>query len=455
MKVQLVLPKCDNPGARLIRGWPQPLGILSIATFLRQQNPTIEIEILDGTVLSHKEIERRIDGDVVGITTITRGYPNALKVAEKAKRFGAKVVLGGQYATALGSTILKNRPFVDAIIRYDGEVAFTKYVDGVPLDEIENLVYRQPDGTFRENPIKLVDIDALPIPDRSFLDLTPYDENYAKYVGGPFERAGTIYAHRGCRWRAELHGGCVFCAIPDHTWRLRTSENFWQEVQQLAESGFEFLYDISDDIAADKDWLRELRRTRPPVRMCFRHYLSTKNTDEETIETLLEIGSVHVFVGFESADPERLSSMNKEATVEENENAARVLQQYGMPLLASFVGGVPGETRESLDRTMEFTRYVSELPVTAGIHWDVLKPVPGSRAFQMMLEYPDLGPKYQGKDTFDLEEMKVDWVRTFCEVDYEYLCSVEEEAEKLMPDTATYAPLDEPARGHPSDSDSV
>ncbi len=444
MKVQLVLPKCDNPGARLIRGWPQPLGILSIATFLRQQRPDVEIEILDGSVLSREELEQRVGADIVGLTTITRGYPHAVVLAEKAKQRGARVVLGGMYATALGTVILENRPFVDAVIRHDGEMAFTKYVNGVPPEEIENLVYRLPDGTIRENPIKLLDIEAFPIPDRSFLDLTPYDENYAKNIGGPFKRGGTIYSHRGCWWRAQSHGGCTFCAIPDYTWRVRKSEHIWQEVEQLAEQGFEFLYDICDDIGADKDWLRELCHKKPPVRMYFRHYISAQQVDEEVIEALIEIGTVHIFIGFESMDPDCLSNMNKGATAEDNERAMKILERYNMPLLASFVGGMPGETKESVDRTMDFARRVSESPITAGIHWDVLRPVPGSRAYKMMLQHPVLGPKYRGRDLFIQEEWKEmvkDWVGAFCQVDHDYLCSVADEGEALVPDVATYAPI--------------
>jgi len=441
MKVQLVLPKCDNPGARLIRGWPQPLGILSIATFLKQHNPDIEIEVLDGSVLTLQEIMECLDADIIGITAISRTYPNVVKVAEKAKQVGAKVVLGGQYATAMGRTILENRPYVDAVVRFDGEVAFHKYVNGVPLHKIENLIYRQPDGTYRENPIKILDVENLPIPDRSFLDLTLYDQNYAKHIGGPFKRAGTICSQRGCYWRSQSHKGCIFCAIPDQSWRIRNPEIIWREVEQLADMGFEFLYDVTDDIGADQEWLMELSRTKPPVKMHFLQYLSAKRATEETLEALLNMGTVQVFVGFESADPERLSQMQKDASEEDNLRTVEILRRYGMRLLASFVSGLPGETKESTQHTFEFARYVSQQPNTVGVHWDVLKPIPGSRAFWTLLEHPEFGPKYRGKDLFDMEEMRIDWIRTFCNVDYEYLCQVEKDAKKLIPDTATYSPL--------------
>ena len=439
--MQLILPECGNPGARLIRGWPQPLGILSIATFLREHSPQIEIEVLDGTILSNQEIESRIEADIVGITAISRAYPNVLKVASRAKDVGAQVVLGGQYATAISSTILRNRPYVDAIIRYDGEEAMLKYVNGSRLDEIENLVFRRDDGSIQENRIRLHDINTLPIPDRSLLNLNAYDRNYIKNIGGPFKRAGTINSQRGCRWRADPIGGCIFCTIPEYTWRLREPSEVWKEIQQLEDLGVEFLYDTSDDIGADREWLRVFTDIKPNVEMYFRHYLSAQNVDNETIEALLKIGCVHVFIGFESADPMSLKRMNKTATVEDNKNAVLILNKYRLPLLASFVIGVPGETRASVKRTWKFAKYVSEQTITAGIHLDVLKPIPGSRAYQMILKHPVLGPKYSGVDLLNYEELKLDWVNEFCEVDYDFLSSFEDEAENLIPDIATYSPI--------------
>ena len=132
----------DKSIAKFAR-WPQPLGILSIGTYIKKNNPGIEVEILDGNnVLTLDQVIYKLDSDVVGISATALGYANAIKVAEIAKQKGAKVVLGGATATPLAKEILKHHDFVDAVIRYDGEVPFSKYVSSIPLDSIENLVYR-------------------------------------------------------------------------------------------------------------------------------------------------------------------------------------------------------------------------------------------------------------------------------------------------------------------------
>lgn len=66
-KVQLVLPPPKRPDTNAVKfaKWPQPLAIISIATYLRQNNPDVEVEILDANnVLSLKQALERLDADV-------------------------------------------------------------------------------------------------------------------------------------------------------------------------------------------------------------------------------------------------------------------------------------------------------------------------------------------------------------------------------------------------------
>ena len=151
-KVQLVLAGPKRPDTYVIKfaRWPQPVGILSIGAYLGQHNPGVEVEILDGNnVLTFDDVVGKLDADVVGVTTTAVNYDHAIEIAKIAKGRGARVVLGGSAATPLAKEILKYYSFVDAVIRYDGEVAFSKYISGVSLASIENLVYRD-DGGIRK-----------------------------------------------------------------------------------------------------------------------------------------------------------------------------------------------------------------------------------------------------------------------------------------------------------------
>jgi len=96
----------DTDIAKFAR-WPQPLGILSVGTYIEHNNPGVEVEILDGNnVLTLGEVKSRIDADLVGISATALGYDHAIEVAKVAKQRGARVILGGAAATPLAREIL-------------------------------------------------------------------------------------------------------------------------------------------------------------------------------------------------------------------------------------------------------------------------------------------------------------------------------------------------------------
>ncbi len=407
--------------------WPQPLGILSVATYVEQNHPGVEVEILDGnSILGLDEVKHRIDADLVGISTTALGYDHAIEVARAAKKKGAGVILGGAAATPLAREILKYYEFVDAVIRYDGELAFSKYVAGAPPDSIENLVYRD-NHDIRENPIMLPPLDMLPPPDRELLDMETYFRNsqHPSYpICEPFKRPVNVYSQKGCMWRSRPEGGCVFCAIPCYNLRLRDPRLVWVEIAGLVDKfRADFIWDPSDNLVGDRKWFRSFCAAKPDkLKIHYTNYADAEDIDEETARLLAETGCVSVFVGMESGDPRMLKSMNKKAAVEDNIRAMELLQKYRIGVIAGVVLGVQGESRESLERTVSFLKRISEFDNLDRFEWGSLIPFPGSSANRMLREHPGLRNKYRNfgdrNYLFQLAAMIQDWYRCYCEVEY-------------------------------------
>jgi len=404
--------------------WPQPLGILSVGTYIKQNNLGVEVEILDGNnVLTLEEVKSRIDGDLVGISATAGGYDNAIEVAKVAKQRGARVVLGGAAATPLAREILRYYDFIDAVIRYDGEIALSKYVAAAPLGSIENLVYRD-SHEIKENPIKLPCLDELPAP---VLDMEVYFKNSKdpEYpICDPFKRPVNIYSQKGCMWRSQEEGGCVFCAIPYYDLRLRDPQLVWDEISSLVEKyQVDFIWDPSDNLVGDKEWFKAFCAAKPNgLKIHYTNYVDAEDIDEEVAKLLADSGCVSVFVGMEAGDPEMLASMNKRATLEDNMRAMELLQKYRIGVVAGVVVGVPGESKESLERTVEFLKSLTEFDNFDRFEWGSLMPFPGSKANRMLREHPELKEKYKDfgdKDyLFQFACMIQDWYRYYCEIDY-------------------------------------
>jgi len=424
--------------------WPQPLCILSIGTYVLQNNPGVEVEILDGNgVLTFAELKSRINADLVGISTTALGYDYAIEIAKTAKDRGAKVILGGATATPLAKEILNFYSFVDAVIKYDGEIAFSKYVSGKPPDSIENLVYREK-GEVRENPVKLPGLNDLPVPDRDLVNMEIYftnskDPNYP--ICDPFKRPVNICSQKGCIWRSQEEGGCVFCSIPYYDLRLRDPRLVWTEISSMADKyKADFIWDPSDNFVGEKEWFREFCNAKPgKLDIHYTCYGDAKGIDDEIARLLANSGCVSVFVGMEAGDPKMLESMNKRSKIEDNIRAMELLQKYRIGVIAGIVVGVQGESKDSLTRTIDFLKRITEFDNFDRFEWGSLMPFPGSTANKMLREHPSLKKKYRdfgNKDyLFQFACMIQDWYKYYCEVNFGDILDLQERVleEGLVP----------------------
>lgn len=74
--------------------------------------------------------------DLVGISTMTTSFPNAVKLAKIAKRYGAYVVMGGYHPSAMYDEIFDILE-IDAIVRGEGEITFKEFVINGPSTHVK------------------------------------------------------------------------------------------------------------------------------------------------------------------------------------------------------------------------------------------------------------------------------------------------------------------------------
>jgi radical SAM superfamily enzyme YgiQ (UPF0313 family) len=103
----------------------------------------------------------------------------------------------------------------------------------------------------------------------------------------------------------------------------------------------------------------------------------------------------------------------------------KILQKYQIGVIVGVVVGVPRESKKSLLRTLEFLKKLSEFDNIDRIEWGSLIPFPGSQAYKMLREHPELKEKYRnfGDENYfsDLTNMIEDWYKYFCEIDFDYI----------------------------------
>jgi anaerobic magnesium-protoporphyrin IX monomethyl ester cyclase len=421
-KVQLVSTVADGPGLQEDR-WYAPLGCVWVGNYLRSRGH--EVEILDAQVLDEEEILSRLNAPLVGIAHFINSIHAADRIARAASEMGSTVVYGGQAATPLACQILERNADVDFVVRHDGEKAMemlARFIDGEVMDlaTIPNLAYRE-HGETRHTKREEVDLETLPFPDRRIpgVQMERLIRNFISHGSEEkfgCERPSNAYTRKGCPRRGPGFG-CSFCARTDLTVRSKGAEQAYEEYRHLVtECGVDYICDDSDTWI-HVDWLRSLRASidkHGEIGAKLRVYGDVRDINEETAALLRHVGVDAVLVGMESGDEEVLRLNGKPMRQERMLKAAELLGRNGVKLCDAYVLGLIGESDGSIMRTLDFANRVRSLCETQITYWNLVLPLPGSPIWDRMMADPRLFSKYGHEYVFDTEELRRDFIGSFC-----------------------------------------
>lgn len=405
------------------------LGILSLRTYLMDtlNYKPDDVRFLDGAFIGMDEIKSEIDKDhpyLFGVSDQLVSHKNSLELLRYAKERGAITVIGGHNATQLHREIITNNPFVDFVVKGDGEISLEMILRVANRKQIPNLTFRDSDGDIVSNPMQLFSLDQLPLINYTGIDMTPYFKSLAKTQfdeKNPVTNYQRIYSHKGCGNRLRS-SSCIFCGRADLGVRFKEARKYLDELRNLQHSiGADYVFDVGDDILFTKKWIKDVvdlkKREYPDITLPIGCFGRANRINDETAKLLSELGVVEVVIGFESGDLGIMKRLSKSATPETNLRAAKALYSNGIDVCASYVIGLPGETRDTLENTIINAEKISELAhkylgrLPREIDGNLIEPHPGSPAFnQMKKDNPSF---YNGKDIFELEELQSHYFKLF------------------------------------------
>jgi hopanoid biosynthesis associated radical SAM protein HpnJ len=288
--------------------------------------------------------------------TSTPGFQGDIKLAAamKAANPKLKIAFVGPHVTTLPEASLKEGEAIDFIVRREFDYAVVEYANGKPLSEILGISFRAPNGQIVHNPDRpsVADLDAMPdVVDVYKRDLDPRRYN-VPFLLYPFV---SLYTTRGCPAQ------CTFCLWPQtlsgHPWRKRSSDAVAAEMKKAKEYWpwvKEFFFD-DDTFNIQKARTIELCEKLKPLGLTW-SCTSRVTTDYETLKAMKEAGCRLLIVGYESGDPQILKNIKKGATVERARDFTRDCKKLGLTIHGDFILGLPGETKESIRRTIDFAK---------------------------------------------------------------------------------------------------
>lgn len=375
-----------------------PLWFFYLATYFKKRVPRAEIHFLDGQILDIREIIKRIHlikPEVVGISSIWVSYRNALTIARQAKKSGARVIMGGHHANGIAKEILLNRGpcsddyCVDVVVRGDGERAFYEYAIKKPLDQIDNIVYQKKNsGLIKLNNVQDMDLDESFLLERDLVNISNYFNLSRKDSYHSYKRSLNICSHRGCAWRTISKGGCIFCSRMYRDLRICRPDLVVKEIDYLMNNfDLEFIWDVSDNFFDGEGWFDKFYKLYKdyPNKPIMRIYSRVDNINEEIVKKLQRLNIKQVALGLESGDSSVMAAIRKGVTARRNKQAVRLLASAGISVIGHFVLGAPGESKDSLRKTVDFMQELTKNGIEVMLA-HLFKPLPNSIAFRMLQE---------------------------------------------------------------------
>jgi len=358
----VALGKGKGASMQLVQNVIPSLGLGYLAAVLEKNSH--KVKIIDCTLgTSHEKLRTLLEDsekpDIVGITATTPTFESAKAVAEIAKGVfrDSLIVIGGVHVTSQPKETLKHECF-DVGVLGEGEYTLLELVEKFSeqgtacFGEIKGLAYK--DGArvvINEKRPYIQNLDELPFPARHLLPpLSAYRPTPASYKRLPL---GVLMATRGCPFH------CAFCDRSVHgtKYRMRSVDNILDEVEELIQKyGARELRFFDDTITINKKKLFELidKMKERKIDVPWTAQSRVEGITPEVLKKLKEGGCWQLLIGIESADDRMLKIMNKGSTVAKNTKAVELMKKYKMGIRADFLIGVPGETKESLNKSLEF-----------------------------------------------------------------------------------------------------
>lgn len=358
-----------------------PLGLLSIATFLKKHEHDVKIydRTVDKTALiEHLELFKP---EIVGISAPSfKAFDDAVKVSKTIKKRNLPVIWGGAITSLVPEIVLKTG-LVDFVVMGEGEITFLELVEkisgGEGFEDVDGIAYLR-DGEYVKNMDReFADLADLPIIDFSFVNPEDYFvENFG------CKKMLHIYASKGCISK------CTYCYNPYYSkcvWRPRPAEYYLSEIKYLIENhGMDGVCFADDLLVPNKKLLLEFVQAIVDSGLDFvwggefRADLDAK----ESLQLLYDSGCRWLYFGIESGSPKRQELIKKKLNLEKAKELVSHCANVGIATSASFIMNYPDSDVEELKETIAYMNNLGADILLASFYG----PVPKSEIYEDLLK---------------------------------------------------------------------
>ena len=321
------------------------------------------------------------DYELAVLHTSTPSFAGDLRVAEalRAANPHLRVGLVGAHVAVHREAALAASEAIEFVTGSDFDFTIREVAEGRPLGSVWGLSYRDGDR-FRRTPERppLEDMDALPfVVDVYHRDLV-VEQYFIGYLLHPYV---SLYTGRGCRSK------CTFCLWPQtvggHRYRTRSVDHVVAEIERAVRYFPQVREYFFDDDTFTDDLPRAEAIARGLGRLGIRWSCNAKaNVPRASLKVFADHGLRLLVVGYESGNQAILNTVRKGVRLDGAREFTRNAKSLGIKIHGTFILGLPGETRETIQRTIDFAQEID--PDTVQV--SLAAPYPGTELYRQAQE---------------------------------------------------------------------
>ncbi len=330
-----------------------------------------------------KVIAAARDHELVVIHTSTPSFANDVKVAQQLKSAKPSLkigMVGAKVAVQPAESLKAAGAAIDFVARNEFDFTIKEVAEDRPLADIDGISYIDADGKLQHNKERatLEDMDQLPFVTEVYKQHLRIEDYFIGYLKHPYV---SFYTGRGCK------SHCTFCLWPQtvggHKYRVRSPGHVAEEIRngmKLFPQAQEWFFDddtFTDNLPRAEAIARELGKLGV-VWSCN----AKANVPRETLKVMRDNGLRLLLVGYESGNQQILHNIKKGMRIEVAEKFTKDCHELGIKIHGTFIMGLPGETKETIEETIKWAVKINPHTVQASL----AAPYPGTFLYKQAVE---------------------------------------------------------------------
>ncbi len=337
----------------------------------------IAYDILDMLLgYSQTELEKKIDEfkpDLLGMNMFSNKYKIAYDTLMHIKQLNPelKIVVGGPHVSCLREQVLSDCNAIDYAIVLEGEQPLLELCQGIPIENIGNLIYRNKKNDVVKNSVRpfISDLNTLSFP------------RYAKFEMDKYINEKSLISSRGCPYN------CIYCAVKlvsGKKVRLRSPKDIVNEMSYWYEKGYRQFSFQDDNFVSKKDRFFEIcdEIKRREMNDLFLRCAGARadKLEYDVLRKMVDIGFKTIAIGVEVGNDRMLKIIKKGEKFSDIDECVKNACELGLDVYLNFLAGVPFETLSDIQDSINFAL---KYPIFYA-EWSNIIPYPGTELYDWL-----------------------------------------------------------------------